>query len=166
MGSNFNGYSVYKDENDNYPGRGELRSVPYQNGFLEPDVDTDDHVFEDDADAAAPEVTIASPFGPSSIREFTFFNYEDIFGPIDFCRKSKIPVLSPTNSSGSRSSGNSPGSAAGSPGSGSAGARGKALSPEDELMSPYLYGGAPTPTHRARKRHKCKFSPEAFSDAH
>ena len=135
MGSNSNSYSV-RDENDNYSRRDEHLM---HNGFLEPE---EDEVFHDGKNGYdAPELKlddIASPFGPSSIREFTFFNYEEIFGPIHIQKKSKIPVLSPNQSP------TSPGD-------------------EDDLMSPYLYGTPGPASPRSRRRvKKCKSFPFAL----
>ena len=135
MGSNSNSYSV-RHENDNYSRRDEHLM---HNGFLEPE---EDEVFHDGKNGYdGPELKlddIASPFGPSSIREFTFFNYEEIFGPIHIQKKSKIPVLSPNQSP------TSPGD-------------------EDDLMSPYLYGTPGPASPRSRRRvKKCKSFPFAL----
>ncbi len=141
MGSNSD-FST-KDENDNLTGN---EHPPLQNGFLDPEEERALHSGRqprnrsksiDSVEQTLALDDIASPFGPSSIRDFTFFNYEEIFGPIDVCRKSKIPVLSPQTSPTSPP---------------------PALSPEDELMSPYLFGGGtPVSSRSSRKRHKsCK----------
>ena len=124
MGSNSYFYST-KDENDNYPRHSD---TSMHNGVLHLEEETDE-VFHDGKGKKLDE--IASPFGPSSIREFTFFNYEEIFGPIQIQKKSKIPVLSPNQSP---------------------------TSPDaDDLMSPYLYGTPGHPSPRCKRRaNKCK----------
>ena len=109
------------------------------NGFLEPEADEVFHDGKNGYDGLELKLDdIASPFGPSSIREFTFFNYEEIFGPIHIQKKSKIPVLSPNQSP------TSPGD-------------------EDDLMSPYLYGTPGPASPRSRRRvKKCKSFPFAL----
>ena len=125
-----------KDENDNYPRRHNISHSDTSMfiGVREPEEETDE-VFHNGKklhDGTKNRVEeIASPFGPSSIREFTFFNYEEIFGPIQIQKKSKIPVLSPNQSP---------------------------TSPDtDDLMSPYLYGTPGPPSPRSKRRvNKCK----------